>query len=477
MKPNPLLVAAAVLALLGGAVWYTRENPPTDDDAVAKIVDLDGDDLQGITVRRPDEDAIEMVRGEDGEWEFGGGLAISADDSSIGTLASSLASLNAERVVSEAVVEWQPYGLDEPSLAVEFELEEGGGEVLFGRDSPTGSAVFARLQGDPRLFTVYSYNKTSFDKSVFDLRDKHLLKLDEDTMDEIRLRTPSRSIRFAREDGDWRIAEPIETRADGFTVSDLARALRSAEMTEVLAEEADSRQFPFNSPIATVTATDASGSHELVVAKKVVSVPAAGDGLEPREDITYYARSSSLEGVYEVGSTLALGFDKDLADFRDMKLFGFGYDDPARVEVRAGEDAVAIVRSDGQWQLESDGGRELEGEAVQTLLDRLRALTATEVLSDSAAAQSRYGLGSPGVEASVTPDGEGDESERVRLTSPGQAPVYAAREGEPSTFEVERAAAENIVRSVEEILRPPEEDGESEAGTDSGEGSGAEPRG
>ncbi len=458
MKANPLLVAAVVLALLGGAVWYTRENPPPDSDPVPKIVELEEDAVRKVTLRSEGGDPVELVRDGDGAWEFGGGLEIPADDSSVDALVSSLSSLNAERVVSEAVVDWEPYQLEAPALAVSFELEEGGGEVQFGRDTPTGSGVFARLAGDPRLFTVYTYNKTPFEKSVFDLRDKRMLQVDEGTITEISIRTPSRTIRFARQDSDWRMVEPLDTRADSFTVGDLSRAVRTAEMTEVLAEGDGAEGYSFARPLATVTVMDAGGSHELVVASR-------GD--------THYARSSYQEGVYGISSTLSESFDKDIADYRDKKLFGFGYDDPARVEVRVGDDSVVIVRADGQWQLESDAGRELEGEPVQTLLDRLRGLTATEIPSDSASAQARYGLDAPAIEAAVTPAGEGASTERVRVSSPDQTAVYASRAGEPSTFQVEQAAAQNIARSVEEILREPDEGEGSDDGSDGEEAGGA----
>ena len=453
MKANPLVIAAVVLALLGGAVWYTRENPPPDDDAAPKIVDLEEDDIRSVTLRRSGEDAIEMVRGDDGEWEFGGELEIAADDTSIDLLVSSLASLNAERVVSENVAEWGPYELEAPALSVSYEIEGGGGGVQFGRDTPTGSGVFARLDGDPRLFTVYTYNKTSFEKSVFDLRDKRLLRLDEDSISGIAVETKSRTIGFAKEDGDWRIVQPFEARADGFTAGDLSRAIRTAEMTEVLAEDAEGGTYSFGQPRATVSVTDASGTHELVVAQE-------GD--------TYFARSSAQAGVYGVSSTLAESLGKELADFRNKKLFDFGYADPARVEVRAGEKAVAIVHSEGKWSLESDDGRELEGEQVQTLLDRLRNLTATDFPSDSAADQAGYGLDAPAIEAAVTPEGEDPATEKVRVSSADQAAVYAAREGEPSTYKVEQAAVQNIVRSVDDILRAPGEGEEADEG-DTGE--------
>ena len=447
MKANPLVIAVIALALLGGAVWYTRENPPPDEDAAPKIVDLEEGEIRQVTLRQQGEDPITVVRGEDDEWQFGGGLEVAADDTSIGLMVSSLASLNADRVVSENVVEWRPYELEDPALAVSFEVAEGGGEIQFGRDTPTGSGVFARLKGDPRLFTVYSYNKTSFEKSVFDLRDKRLLHLDEDSISQVTVETGGRTISFQQEGGDWRIVEPMELRADDFTVGDLVRAVRTAEMTEVLAEGGATGDYSFRGALATVTVADEQGSHELVIA---------------RDEDTYYARSSAQDGVFKVNSTLAESLDKPVADFRNKKLFDFGYLDPARVDVRAGELNAAVVHSEDHWLLESDGGRELDGVKVQTLLDHLRNLTATGFPSDRLADHARFGLDDAEIEATVTPEGEGSPPEKVLVTSADQAVVYAARDGEPSAYKVEQSAAQDIRRAVEDVLREPEENENAE---------------
>lgn len=441
MKPKPLLIAVALLAVLGGAVWYTRENPPPADDAAPKIIDLEEDSIREVTLRRAGEDPVTVVRGEDDKWEFGGGLQIAADDSSIGLMVSSLASLNADRMVSETVVDWTPYELDEPELAVSYKLEDGGGELRFGRDTPTGSGVFARLEGDPRLFTVYSYNKTSFEKSVFDLRDKRLLRIDEDSISKMVVRAGGNVLEFAQSEGDWAIVRPMELRADDFTVNDLARVLRTAEMTAVLEAGEEGGSHSFDRPLAVATVDDEAGSHELVIAK---------DGE------SYYARSSDQTGVYAVNSTLAESFDKPVADFRNKKLFDFGFNDPARINVRTETETVAVVRTDGKWMLESHEGREADGESVQTLLDRLRGLTATEFPSDREADKAKYGLAQPSIVATVTPQGDSAEAERVLVSLPEQGPVHAARDGEPSTYTIERSAAQDIQRAVETLVAPPE---------------------
>src|SRR2546422_7724806 len=44
--------------------------------------------------------------------------------------------------------------------------------LLIGDDIPTGNGAYAKLDEDPRVFTIASYNKTSLDKAVKDLRDK-----------------------------------------------------------------------------------------------------------------------------------------------------------------------------------------------------------------------------------------------------------------------------------------------------------------
>ncbi len=59
---------------------------------------------------------------------------------------------------------------------MEFGTKNGKtSKLLIGDNTPAGSAVYAKLDGDPRLFTMGTYSKTAFDKEAKDLRDKRLL--------------------------------------------------------------------------------------------------------------------------------------------------------------------------------------------------------------------------------------------------------------------------------------------------------------
>jgi hypothetical protein len=58
---------------------------------------------------------------------------------------------------------------------------------------------------------------------------------------------------------------------------------------------------------------------------------------------------------------------------------------------------------------------------------------------------------------------ENAAAERVLITSPSQDRVYAARQGQPTTYEVEKSAVEEIQRSIGELQKVEEAAGESDS--------------
>jgi hypothetical protein len=386
-------------------------------------------------------------RGEDKEWKFGEPLTMKVDGFAAETLLANLTPMNADRVVEEKVSDWTPYGLTgDGTLRVTVEAKEGKSyQILFGKDTPTGSGVYARLEGDPRLFTLFSHLKTGFEKEPFDLRDKKLLAVDQSAISRVILKTGSQTLEFGKSGGDkWQILQPKPLRADSFTVGDLVRSAANAEMVSVLAEgETPSKEFSAAKPSATVEVTDQDGVHTITVSK--------------RGEDSYFAMSSDLPGgVYEVSKTFAEGLNKQLADFRNKKLFDFGFQDPKQLELRNGETRLTIAKKDDKWVAASESDRELDSAKVQTVIDSLRNLTAKEFASDEAADQAKYGLGSPAIEATVTPSEEGKPQEKVAISSPEQDRVYAAIPGSPTTYELEKGAVEEIQRSIVEAMKPKE---------------------
>lgn len=459
MKSASLLIAVGVLLVLGFLVWYAEENPPETGEEKPKIISVEENDIVEVTISRPNTDSITLQRGRNNEWQFDFRHTFPPEDSTIKAMVSSLAKMNADRVVEEQVQNWTPYGLDgsgtlevnavasEEQLGLEKESAEEINKkkvnsktyrVIFGNNTPTGAGVYLRLVNDPRLFTVLSYVKNSFDKNVFDLRDKNLLQIDEEKISHVAVNAGGRSIEFGRSgNDDWQILKPRLLRADNFTVGDLVRSVAKAKMISVLAKESSpSKKYRFRRSPTTVKVVDEVGEHSLTIAKS--------------RDDTYYAKSSDLSGIYEVSATIVENLDQPLIDFRNKKLFDFGFSEITSLVLRDGEIGLHAEKRNDKWVLSSQGDRELDSERVQMVIDSLRSLAAISFPSDEAADQARFGLDRPAIEVEVTAAEDGTP-ERVLINWVSNGRVYAARKGQPTTYEVEKTVAEEIRRAIQEL--------------------------
>ena len=91
--------------------------------------------------------------------------------------------------------------------------------------TPAGSAVYTMLAGEPRIFTMASYHKTSIDKKLSDLRDKRLLTVSADQVSRLELIRKNQEIAFGRNKEEWQILKPKPLRADSSQVGELVGKL------------------------------------------------------------------------------------------------------------------------------------------------------------------------------------------------------------------------------------------------------------
>ena len=156
------------------------------------------------------------------------------------------------------------YGLDQPVLVADLtDRSNAHHELKIGDDTPTSGGTYAMLSGDPRVFTIASYVKSSLDKSLNDLRDKRLLTVDPDKISRVELIKQGQEIEFGRNKDDWQIVRPKPLRADGVQVADLVRKLTDAKMDSSVPEKDSAAGFTHGTPIATAKLTNQSGSQEL----------------------------------------------------------------------------------------------------------------------------------------------------------------------------------------------------------------------
>ncbi len=422
MKPKGLLIAVALLAALGGLTWWSNKKQASASkttDTTTKVLSIPADQVQEIRIRKAAQ-TVDLKR-ENNKWQMTQPEPLPADQDAVGSIVTTVSALNADSVVDPKATDLAPYGLKDPGVDLQIVKKDGKTDTLLvGDDTPTGSGTYAKLANDPRVFTIGSYVKTSIDKSPGDLRDKRLLPFDSDKLTRVELQAKGETLEFGKNNqNEWQILKPRPLRADPAKVDTLVSSLKDAKMDLSEDGKKAATDFAAGKKVATATVTDASGNQTLEVRQNKDS---------------YYAKSSGVAGIYKVSSDLGKALDKGLDEFRNKKLFDFGFSDPSKIELKN----ATYTKSGDKWMA---GSKTMDNTSVQNFIDKLRDLTATEF--------TEKGGGDEVFPVTITSN-EGKRVEKVTINKQGNQ-YFAKRENEPSIYVLDAKAVEDLQKAASDI--------------------------
>jgi len=429
MKKGGLLTAVAVLAILGAIIWWTNKHPAADttkkDATTQKLVPLTGAaDVTAIAITQPGSDPVTITQTA-GKWQVTKPAQLPADQDAANMLISSIQTLTWDRVIDEHPASLDGYGLATPKIEADITLKNGKTyKVLWGSDTPAGTNTYAKLEGDPKVYTTPIYTKTGFEKNLNDLRDKHLLDFDQDKMTSFTITAKNATVEFGKNaQGDWQITKPKPSRADGTQVDDLVRKLKDARMdlgTANADEAATAKEFASGEKVGVATVTDNSGTETLEIHKS--------------KNGSYYAKSSAVPGFYKLAGEIGDSFGKSPEDYRNKKLFDFGFMDPTRLDING----KGYLKSNDRWIV---GSAQFDAPSVQGVVDKLRDLAATG-LTDKIA-------GTPALVIAVT---YGDKNRLEKVTFNRNAEAWLAqRDGDPTVYTLDPKNVDELQKAIAAI--------------------------
>ena len=392
MDPKRLILAALLLVGLSGALWWSNKQEPGKDaksspEDAPKILEIPQDQINKLEIRRMGAEPVVLEKAA--LWTLKAPKELGADQAVVGNLVGNLAVFGSDRLVDSKPADMKPYGLVEPLITVIVGRKDGKTHTVhFGDDTPSGTSSYVRVEGDPKLYSVVSATKTMFDRTWRDVRDKRLLTFDTEKLTSVELG----SIGFGKNaSGNWTIVKPKPLRADPVAADQLVRKLAEARL-EVVNETEEEASLPAKfaaaKPLGVAKVTDSNGTQQIEVRK--------GNENE------YYAKSSAVEGVFKTSAEFGDSLAKGLDDFRNRKLFEFGFTQPERVEVKDGEKSYVFAKSGNEWKRD---GKTIDPGSVQQVVDRLRELAAVKFADSAAGATvAEYTVGKEKV--TVTKQGE-----------------------------------------------------------------------
>jgi hypothetical protein len=420
-----LLIAAIVLAGLSGLVYWSKKHKTEEAakpaaDASPKILTLEEKQVDGLTIQKTNGESAEIARIGD-RWEIVKPEPMPADQDTVNTIVSTASNLTSDRLIDENPGSLQPFGLAAPLTSITLHLKSGKTSTLqLGVETPSHSATYAKLAGDPKVYSIAGFSKGNLDKSVNDLRDKRMLTFNAEKLSRVEVESKAQKLEFGKNaQAEWQILKPEPMRADGLQVDDLVRKLREARL-QVDAGKVTESVFNAAPRVATVVVTDNGGAQTVEVRQD--------------KDKKTYAKSSVVNGIYRVDGEVAATLSKSVMDYRSKKLFDFGFSEIGEVTT----ETMTYRRSGEKWFEKS---MEMDNSSILNLVDKLRDLTAVGFAT-------KGGGNRIFVATVITQDKKRNET--VTITREGEN-TFAQRAGEPAIYKLDKAAADDVILAAKEI--------------------------
>lgn len=439
-----------VLIGLGAYIYFvTWRQDDAGSDGELVFASLEAADIQELKVKSVSGD-VTTVRKESDVWQVVDPITARAADPEVSGITSALDQLEITRVIDENPADLTEYGLAEPRIQIDFTSSASGapsGRLLVGATTPTGGGLYAKRDDEARVFLIPAYQETSLNRSTFDLRDKSLMTIERDKIDRVLVRLRGETIQFAKQDGEWRMTAPIETRADLGSVEALVGRVDTAQMQSVAAEEAtpaDLKQFGLADPDVVVTVVMGSARAELALGGKTEN--------------GVYARDLSRRLVATVDNSLAEDLSKRAEDYRRRDAFEMRAYNATRVEfTRSSGEPIVLERVKGPgtdaaneqevWRRVSPNPADLDRSQVDSLLAGLADIRATSF----SASRANTGLDSPVLTVVAVFD-EGKEEERVVFGRRGDA-AYFSRPDESGAAAIEAEKLAEAIKALDELSK------------------------
>ncbi len=440
------LALLVVAAGLGAYIYFVESKRTPSSEAVEKrekVFSVESAAIQALEVKS-DKGERTKLKKSDGTWQIVEPAAAAADDTEVSGIASSLASLEIQRIVEEKPADLGEYGLKEPR--VELAFQAGGAaeatRLLIGQKTPTGGDVYAKLAGQDRVFLIPAYLETTFNRGTFDLRDKAVLKVERDKIDALEIVSDGKTLRFTKTGADWKLAAPVQARAEYSTVDGLIGRVDSARMSAIVATETvDLKAYGLDKPATAVRIGAGSTQAALELGKTT-------------DDGKVYARDVSRSLVFTMDKTILDELGKPVTDYRRKDQFEFRPFTATRIEfVRDGQ-TYAFEKVKGQdgaekWRQAAPAQRDPDATKMESLLSAFANLRAQSFVDST----KGTGLDRPAVVVSVE-FGDSDNKRREKVTF-GQAAdaAYAMPEGEPGAGKLDATEFTGALKALDEIVR------------------------
>ncbi len=408
--------------------------------------------------RQMGPDALELAKRDDG-WHLAKPAEQRGDDKAMQDLLGQLGGLRAMRIAAYPARDLKEYGLDQPAAVVTVTLTADGkpaervlklGKVA----NPATGERFALAEGKAVAVLPGAVAKR-LTAAPLAYRDRALARFAD--AERATLERGPRKATFSKEDGTWKLVEPLQAEADHDRLEDFIAALAKLRADELVAEKpsaAQLKQYGLDRPEARwrLRAGD-QDVLDLAVGNREKGGPRC------------YARLAGRDLVFLLDPTLSA---RVLAEYRPQAVWSPPLDAVQVVSLRYGQarNPFTLEKGEGEaWQAAGKPDVKLNEATVNDTLAALSGLKLERYAVDKDGDLKLFGLKEPELvlEAATR---SGKRALQIGGFVGESKARYARLPDKPGVFVLDEATASRLVRDLNAFTRPPQKELSNRRGTD-----------
>jgi hypothetical protein len=240
------------------SLYELKQPTPEQRPGLAKrILRLEPQQITALSVELPD---AKVTLKKDGEvWHLTSPLAARAERSLVEQVLGQLEWLEAERVLSgtkDHPLDRAAYGLAPAKGTFIISTQHDSTTLLFGEASAIGDNRYVARTDRPDIFVADPTLFNTLNQPTESYRSHELVGLDLTSLAHLAVSSSTRSYALTKEQGQWKLVEPVHDAADAMAVGALINQVSNLRIERIVSEQTEISAHPewgFQTPSAKVT--------------------------------------------------------------------------------------------------------------------------------------------------------------------------------------------------------------------------------
>src|SRR6476659_6529608 len=318
-------------------------------------------------------------------WQIVKPLRARADDQKVNDFIAQITTSRIAQFVADDAGDLHPYGLTEPRGTVTiFTDNDKQGQMLQigGVPEKEKDQVYVRFAPRKFVYTLPNKIESILSTKPNDLRDRHLVRFDQNQLDRITIDAPGKNKTvLARKDQNWTIVNRNNRAANAAEARRLINLLSGELVTSFVADVAsDLPKYGLDKPQLTVTLSAFASENTAETTAGEHPLATIAFGKVDAESV--FARVGEEPFVVAVRRSMLDNVFADPLSWQDLTIFSLKPEQIHKLSLATDREQTLVRGTDNQWQWVTGSGP-INAVNVQSLVNTLASLHATQWMANA----------------------------------------------------------------------------------------------